>query len=51
VVPLEDAAQRQLLNVASLPFICEWVAAVSDVYWGVGAKQDRSESIYLLFRN
>ncbi len=36
-VPLEDAAQKQLLNVASLPFIYKWVAAMPDVHWGIGA--------------
>ena len=36
-VPLEDAAQKQLLNVAQLPFIYKWVAAMPDVHWGVGA--------------
>src|SRR5262252_6463587 len=36
-VPLEDAAQKQLLNVAQLPFIFKWVAAMPDVHWGIGA--------------
>src|ERR1043166_5392108 len=36
-VPLEDAARQQLLNVAQLPFIFKWVAAMPDVHWGVGA--------------
>ena len=36
-VPLEDAAQKQLLNVAALPFIYKWVAAMPDVHWGIGA--------------
>src|SRR2546425_13142007 len=36
-VPLEDAAQKQLLNVAQLPFIYKWVAAMPDVHWGLGA--------------
>ncbi len=36
-VPLEDAARQQLLNVAQLPFIYKWVAAMPDVHWGVGA--------------
>jgi tRNA-splicing ligase RtcB (3'-phosphate/5'-hydroxy nucleic acid ligase) len=36
-VPLEDAAERQLRNVASLPFIYKWVAAMPDVHWGIGA--------------
>ena len=36
-VQLEDAARQQLLNVAQLPFIYKWVAAVPDVHWGIGA--------------
>src|SRR6266566_281045 len=36
-VPLEDAARQQLLNVASLPFIYKWVAAMPDVHYGIGA--------------
>lgn len=36
-VPLEEAAQKQLLNVAALPFIYKWVAAMPDVHWGIGA--------------
>ena len=36
-VPLEDAARNQLLNVAQLPFIYKWVAAMPDVHWGIGA--------------
>ena len=36
-VPLEDAARTQLLNVAQLPFIYKWVAAMPDVHWGIGA--------------
>lgn len=36
-VPVEDAARRQLLNVASLPFVHKWVAAMPDVHWGMGA--------------
>jgi len=36
-VPLEDAARKQLLNVAQLPFIYKWVAAMPDVHWGIGA--------------
>ncbi|HEX3321789.1 MAG TPA: RtcB family protein [Terriglobales bacterium] len=36
-VPLEDAARDQLLNVAQLPFIYKWVAAMPDVHWGIGA--------------
>jgi len=36
-VPVEDAALRQLSNVAKLPFIHKWVAAMPDVHVGVGA--------------
>ncbi len=36
-VPLEEAARKQLLNVAALPFIYKWVAAMPDVHWGIGA--------------
>jgi len=36
-VPLEEAAARQLANVARLPFIHRWVAAMPDVHWGIGA--------------
>ncbi len=36
-VQLEDQARAQLLNVAQLPFIFKWVAAMPDVHWGVGA--------------
>src|SRR5258707_2625577 len=36
-VQLEDAARQQLLNVAQLPFIYKWVAAMPDVHWGMGA--------------
>jgi tRNA-splicing ligase RtcB len=36
-VPLEDAAARQLRNVARLPCVRGWVAAMPDVHWGVGA--------------
>lgn len=36
-VPLEDAARGQLANVARLPFIFKWVAAMPDVHWGIGA--------------
>ncbi|MCA9317376.1 MAG: RtcB family protein, partial [Planctomycetes bacterium] len=34
-VPLEDAARTQLANVARLPFIHRWVAAMPDVHWGI----------------
>src|SRR6476661_7146527 len=36
-VPLEDAARQQLLNLARLPFIHKWVAAMPDVHAGIGA--------------
>src|SRR5438477_2120392 len=36
-VPLEEQARQQLLNVAQLPFIFKWVAAMPDVHWGIGA--------------
>src|SRR5258707_10188487 len=36
-VPLEEQACKQLLNVAQLPFIFKWVAAMPDVHWGIGA--------------
>ncbi|MDE2182934.1 MAG: RtcB family protein [Alphaproteobacteria bacterium] len=36
-VPVEDAARKQLVNVASLPFIHRHVAAMPDVHWGMGA--------------
>ncbi|MGH9630517.1 MAG: RtcB family protein, partial [Bryobacteraceae bacterium] len=36
-VPLEDAARKQLLNAALLPFIFKWIAAMPDVHWGIGA--------------
>lgn len=36
-VPLEAQAQNQLFNVAQLPFIFRWVAAMPDVHWGIGA--------------
>ena len=36
-VPIEDAAMRQLKNVASLPFIHRHMAAMPDVHWGMGA--------------
>src|SRR5437867_3475889 len=35
-VQLEGQARKQLLNVALLPFIFKWVAAMPDVHWGVG---------------
>jgi tRNA-splicing ligase RtcB len=36
-VPLEAPARQQLVNVAQLPFIFKWVAAMPDVHWGIGA--------------
>ena len=36
-VPLESEAEQQLRNVASLPIIHKWVAAMPDVHWGMGA--------------
>ncbi len=36
-VPVEDQAAQQLKNVASLPFIHKWIAAMPDVHWGMGA--------------
>ncbi|HEX7807713.1 MAG TPA: RtcB family protein [Thermoanaerobaculia bacterium] len=36
-VQVEDAAKQQLLNVAQLPFIYKWIAAMPDVHWGIGA--------------
>jgi tRNA-splicing ligase RtcB len=36
-VSVEKEAKQQLLNVASLPFIFKWVAAMPDVHWGMGA--------------
>jgi tRNA-splicing ligase RtcB len=36
-VPIEDAARRQIENVARLPFIHRHVAIMPDVHWGKGA--------------
>ncbi|HVQ77923.1 MAG TPA: RtcB family protein [Candidatus Binatia bacterium] len=36
-VPLEEGALQQLRNVAQLPFIHRWVAAMPDAHWGIGA--------------
>jgi len=36
-VPVDAAALRQLENVAQLPFVFRWVAAMPDVHWGIGA--------------
>src|SRR5213596_3450658 len=36
-VTIEPEAQTQLLNVAQLPFVFRWIAAMPDVHWGIGA--------------
>src|ERR1700687_2100944 len=36
-VQLEEQAKGQLLNVAQLPFVFRWIAAMPDVHWGIGA--------------
>jgi tRNA-splicing ligase RtcB len=36
-VALDESAQKQLLNVARLPFVFRWIAAMPDVHWGIGA--------------
>jgi tRNA-splicing ligase RtcB len=36
-VPFDEGARRQLANVANLPFIYRWVAAMPDVHLGKGA--------------
>lgn len=36
-VAVEAEALRQLSNIAKLPFIHKWVAAMPDVHWGMGA--------------
>jgi tRNA-splicing ligase RtcB len=36
-VPIEAVAEKQLRNVALMPFIYKWVAAMPDVHWGIGA--------------
>src|SRR5262245_1722789 len=36
-VSLEDEARTQLENVARLPFVYRWIAAMPDVHWGIGA--------------
>ena len=36
-VTIEAVAEKQLRNVASMPFIYKWVAAMPDVHWGIGA--------------
>jgi tRNA-splicing ligase RtcB (3'-phosphate/5'-hydroxy nucleic acid ligase) len=36
-VQVEEAAEQQLRNVAKMPFVHGWVAAMPDVHWGIGA--------------
>ena len=36
-VPVEDAARKQLQNVAKLPIVFRHVAAMPDVHFGIGA--------------
>lgn len=36
-VDLDEKAVGQLKNVASMPFIYKWVAAMPDAHWGMGA--------------
>jgi len=36
-VPFEPEAKKQLANIARLPFIHKWVAAMPDVHLGIGA--------------
>jgi tRNA-splicing ligase RtcB len=36
-VAFEDGARRQVVNVASLPFVHSHVAVMPDVHWGMGA--------------
>jgi len=36
-VPVEEAAERQLRNVAKLPFVFKHVAAMPDVHYGIGS--------------
>lgn len=36
-VPLEYQARQQLINVASMPFIYKWIAAMPDTHFGLGA--------------
>lgn len=36
-VQVEDAAKKQLRNLAGLPFIHSHIAAMPDVHWGMGA--------------
>src|ERR1700744_4374651 len=36
-VEIEEAAKKQLRNLAGLPFIHKHVAVMPDVHWGMGA--------------
>jgi tRNA-splicing ligase RtcB len=36
-VPMDEAARAQLANLAELPFVHQWVAAMPDVHVGIGA--------------
>src|SRR5262245_35673013 len=36
-VVLDPEAEKQLRNVAQMPFVFRWVAAMPDVHWGIGA--------------
>jgi tRNA-splicing ligase RtcB len=36
-VPFDDKAGDQLRNVARLPIVHKWIAAMPDVHWGIGA--------------
>ena len=36
-VPVEEAAKKQLMNIATLPFIYRWIAVMPDVHLGKGA--------------
>lgn len=36
-VPVEEAAKKQLFNIATLPFIYRWIAVMPDVHLGKGA--------------
>jgi tRNA-splicing ligase RtcB (3'-phosphate/5'-hydroxy nucleic acid ligase) len=36
-VAIEAEADKQLRNVARLPIVYKWVAAMPDVHWGIGA--------------
>lgn len=36
-VEVADNAEQQLRNTAALPFVHQWVAAMPDVHWGMGA--------------